>query len=238
VRIRETASGRKAVDTHPAGKYIFVQYLLLAVSRWPHPMVAAYQLIWTVYGSWLPNDPRGSSSHTIRSDVIAALGELHQGRKKVQPASADLRRFCETARSVLKHELRILSPSEIDLIAESFSQAIQLHRYTCYACAIMPDHVHILIRKHRDIAENMIRNLQDASALRLVASGCRRADHPVWGGPGWKEFLETQDDIRRTVRYIEGNPAKAHRPPQTWPFVRAYGWMPGAGPFGRPILRR
>ena len=26
--------------------------------------------------------------------------------------------------------------------------------YTCYGCAIMPDHVHLLIRKHRDQAES------------------------------------------------------------------------------------
>ncbi len=45
-------------------------------------MVAGYRLIWTAYGWWLPNDPRGSSSHTIRSAEIAELGELHYGRKR------------------------------------------------------------------------------------------------------------------------------------------------------------
>ena len=34
-------------------------------------MVIAYHLLWTVYGFWLPNDPRGSTSHAIASDVIA-----------------------------------------------------------------------------------------------------------------------------------------------------------------------
>jgi hypothetical protein len=51
----------------------------------PRPIVIAYHLIWTGYGWWLPNDPRGSMSHRIASDVIAELGELHYGRKKVQP---------------------------------------------------------------------------------------------------------------------------------------------------------
>jgi hypothetical protein len=50
-----------------------------------NPLVIAYHLMWTAYGWWLPNDPRGSSSHTIRNDVIAELGELHLGRKQVQP---------------------------------------------------------------------------------------------------------------------------------------------------------
>ena len=53
-----------------------------------HPLVIAYHLIWTAYGYWLPNDPRGSGSRTIRNDIIAELGELHHGRKRVQPAGA------------------------------------------------------------------------------------------------------------------------------------------------------
>ena len=32
-----------------------------------NPLVIAYHLIWTAYGWWLPNDPRGSGSVTIAS---------------------------------------------------------------------------------------------------------------------------------------------------------------------------
>jgi hypothetical protein len=38
------------------------------------PIVIAHHLIWTNYGWWLPNDPRGSLSRTIASDLIAELG--------------------------------------------------------------------------------------------------------------------------------------------------------------------
>jgi hypothetical protein len=48
-------------------------------------MVIAHHLIWTLYGWWLPNDPRGSTSRAIRNDVLRDLGELHFGRKRVQP---------------------------------------------------------------------------------------------------------------------------------------------------------
>ena len=54
-------------------------------------MVIAYHLIWTAYGWWLPNDPRGSMSELIASDIIAELGELHYGRKRVQPLPRDSR---------------------------------------------------------------------------------------------------------------------------------------------------
>jgi REP element-mobilizing transposase RayT len=201
-------------------------------------VVAAYHLIWTAYGWWLPNDPRGSSSHEIRSDIIGTLGELHHGRKKVQPASADIRRFYENARQVLKHQLCTFTEADIAAIANSFANTIGEHRYTCYACAIMTDHIHMLIRKHRHQAEEMIQNLQEVSRLDLIKAGNFPGEHSVWGGPGWKVFLDSQNDIKRTVNYIEDNPRKANRPVQSWSFVKVNdGWMPGAGPFGRPMRK-
>src|SRR5262245_43920316 len=80
-------------------------------------MVAAYHLIWTLYGWWLPNDPRGSSSDTIRQDLIAELGELHRGRKKLQPSGRVLREFYDEAKLVLKHELRTLTEEEVQIVA-------------------------------------------------------------------------------------------------------------------------
>src|SRR5207248_10769251 len=68
-------------------------------------MVLGYHLVATAFGWWLPNDLRGSMSRTIYCDVIRELGDLHYGRKKVQPASRDIRAFYERARDVLKHEL-------------------------------------------------------------------------------------------------------------------------------------
>ena len=191
-------------------------------------MVAAYHLVWTAYGCWLPNDPRGSSSHVIFSDVLAELGELHHGRKKIQPSSRVIREFYEEAESLLRHELRVFTDPEIALLGIAFGEVVKSRRYTCYACAIMPDHVHLVIRKHRDQAEEMIEHFQAISRLAILDAHFRESTHPVWGGPGWKVFLDSRHEIERTVRYVERNPEKARRPPQTWNFVKLYdGWLPG-----------
>lgn len=188
-------------------------------------MVIGYHLVFTAYGWWLPNDPRGSSSHEIRNDIIVKLGDLHHGRKRIQPNSAEIRAFYERARNVLKHELRTFDERERALIACSFARTIRLRGYTCYACAIMPDHMHILIRKHCDKAEQMIAHLQQDSRAELIAAGTYPPNHPVWGGPGWKVFLETADDIERTIRYIERNPLTYNMPTQQHDFVDVYdGW--------------
>jgi REP element-mobilizing transposase RayT len=191
-------------------------------------MIVGYHLVWTAYGWWLPNDPRGSSSHEIRCAEIFGLGELHHGRKKVQPAASDVRKFYEAAQQILKHALLKFSDQDIQLLGDEFTEIVRRCGYTCYACAIMPDHVHLLIRKHRDKAEQMIEHFQDASREALIAHGRRSAEHPVWGGPGWKVYLESRDDIQRVVKYIDDNPVKARRPRQDWGFVTPYdGWLPG-----------
>ena len=206
----------------------------------PKPIVIAHHLIWTAYGWWLPNDPRGSMSHTIASDVIAELGELHYGRGKVQPAASVLREFQQRAEEVLKFPLLKFGPEEVQAIGAAFAETISTCRYTCYACAIMPDHVHMLIRKHKHQAEEMVENLQELSRLRLRTSGLRTLDHPVWGGPGWKVFLASPAAVRRTIHYIEENPLKWKSPRQRFSFVREYdGWPlhPGHSP-NSPYTKR
>ena len=84
----------------------------------------------------------------------------------------------------------------------------------------------------------MIDALQAASRDAIHELRRHELDHPIRGGPGWKVFLETAEDMRRIVRYVEQNPTKIGRPRQAWEFVRAYdGWLPGQvrlGPRAKP----
>lgn len=190
------------------------------------PLVIAYHLVWTAYGWWLANDPRGSSSHTIRCEVLRELGDLHHGRKRVQPCSAEIRRFYEVAGAWLKHDLLTFDEAARAEVAAAFAEVIARERYTCYACAVMPDHVHLVIRKHKHLAEEMIANLQECSRSRLRDRGRWSEGHPVWGGPGWKVFLDHPDEVRRTIGYVEQNPLKARMPAQRWAFVARYDNWP------------
>lgn len=92
-----------------------------------------------------------------------------------------------------------------------------------------PDHVHMLIRRHRDTAETMIEHFQNASRAALCEVGKREAPHPVWtAGPGWKTFINTQYQFVNEIEYIRRNPLKNRWPEQRWAFVQPYnGWMPG-----------
>ena len=189
-------------------------------------MVLAYHLIWMAYGWWLPNDPRGSMSTYIASDVLAELGALHHGRKKVQPLSPEIRAFYDRAARLLKFPLLQFGARELDAIGREFGKCIRNNGYTCYACAVLRDHVHLIIRKHKHLAETMIENFQVASREAVVAVGERKLDHPVWGGHGWKVYLDSTDDIWRTIPYVEENPLKLKMPKQIWEFVTPYDNWP------------
>jgi REP element-mobilizing transposase RayT len=204
------------------------------------PMVIGYHLIWTAYGCWLPNDPRGSTSHTVACDIIAELGPLHYGRKEVQPGRRTVEAFYDRAREVLKFPVQLLTTDEIDIVGHAIGEAIAEYRYTCYACAVLPDHVHMVIRKHRHKAEEMVNFMQESTRNRLIVLGKRSLDHPVWSTGGWEGFLDSPRAVRARIGYIERNPGKHGLGRQVWAFVKEYDdwpFHPGHSP-NSPYERR
>src|SRR5690606_12939270 len=94
------------------------------------PMVIAYHLIWTGYGWWLPNDPRGSGSREIRADVLRDLGEAHYGRKRIQPPRHLVREFYAEAHKRLRFDALRFDAADRQVIAEAFADTIRMHGYT------------------------------------------------------------------------------------------------------------
>ena len=182
-------------------------------------MIIAYHLMWTLYGWWLPNDPRGSTSKQVESDVLRDLGELHFGRKKVQPARKVIKKFYDEAADMLAFPLLAFERDQFAMVGAAIGESVVESRYTCWAMAVMPDHVHILIRKHRDIGEDMIEKIQVSSRSKLINLGMREPEHPVWTDGGWKVYLDGVEDVWRTIGYIEQNPVKRRWPVQRWGWV-------------------
>ncbi len=169
----------------------------------------------------------GSMSTYIASDLIAELGELHYGRKKLPTrVTRNPRLLRRSAGCAVSSPSVRFSPEEQHAVFAAFNDVITQCHYTCYASAILPDHVHLCIRKHRDQAEDMIANLKFASKQAVQKAGqLPAANHPVWGGPGWKVYLDSVEDIDRTIRYVRQNPIKLGMAPQYFPFETPYdGW--------------
>lgn len=120
------------------------------------------------------------------------------------------------------------------LIGGAFGETIREHKYTCYACSLMPDHVHLVIRKHRDDAETMIGNLQGASRTRLRNQGLVPEEHLVWTKNGWRVFLNSPAEVWSRIRYVEKNPVKEGLAAQRWAFVVEYDNWPFHKRGGKP----
>jgi REP element-mobilizing transposase RayT len=190
-------------------------------------MIIGHHLMWSAYGYWLPNDPRGSSSHGVRVEKIGSLGPMHYGRKPVQPPSSVIREFQKLSDEVLEHRRVEITKDELLLVGEAIGEVIAARSYTCFAAAIMPDHVHLLVRRHRDHAEVMIEAFQQTTKAKLIEASLRPTNHPVWGGPGWKVFQNTPEQMAATIEYIRRNPLKIGWLEQHWDFVTSYdGWLP------------
>lgn len=190
-------------------------------------MSIAHHLIWTAYGWWIPNDPRGGASRAIGCDVIEELRELHHGRRHLEPASASLRASPARAPESPAHPLVEFTAAEAKILGEAMAEdAARLH-YTCYACAILSDHVQILIRQHRDAPEKMIHNLQEACMWVLrQEKKIRPADQPLWSGSGWTVSLDAPTEVWAAIDYINGISGKLGLPSQKWAFVKPYDNWP------------
>jgi hypothetical protein len=185
----------------------------------------ASHLIFTGYGHWLPNDPRGSQSAEIRKDELGTLGEIHFGRKRIQPPRAELRNFHRNAEPMLEHAVLWFSAAMRAAIAHAFGEVIRSKFYTCWACAILPDHLHILLRTHKHHSEEMWDHLAMAATKSLRAFATIPQNHPIWSTRAHKIYLFTRRDVLVRIPYIQGNPKKHGLPAQDWDFIEPCPWM-------------
>lgn len=110
-------------------------------------------------------------------------------------------------------------------VGEALGGVVDRVGYTVWACAVLKNHVHLCVRRHRDDAVKIWENCADetCNVLRLFADV--PDDLPVWSMRPYKVYLDTPDDVRRVIAYIEGNPEKEGLPAQRWEFVVTYdGW--------------
>jgi len=184
-----------------------------------------HHLILHGYGHWLPNDPRGSGSQEVRQDKLTSLGPVHFGRKRVQPPREALREFSKEAARKLDFAPLWFDDAKRQALGDSIEEVVGKKRYTVWAYAVLKNHVHLCVRRHRDDAKTIWAAFAKGTRAGLCLFANVPPAHPVWSERPYKVFLYTPDDVRRVVEYIEQNPIKEGLAQQCWPFVTRYdGW--------------
>lgn len=193
-------------------------------------MVRAYHFIFATYGFWLPNDPRGSGSDQVHAKHLQQFGPATkvQTRHSVARQIHDFK-IRKTAKEQLKYPPVIFNGLQARAVARGFSQVLNEYDYPIYACAILPEHVHLVIGRHSQTAERIVSHLKRSATLKLFAEEI----HPLINciGPrgnvpspwskrsGWKVYLYNDQAICNRIKYVNENPVKDGKPQQRWSFV-------------------
>jgi REP element-mobilizing transposase RayT len=190
------------------------------------PVVLAYHLIFTTYGFWLPNDPRGSWSDFVRNWELFWYGPATKVTTRRSLArrehDRDLRRV---QKSALRYDPVRFTGQQALSVATGFARAVIESGYVVFACSILPDHVHMVVQRHHNLAERMIGHFKARATQQLMQDGrhpfveYRRPDGrvpSVWARRGWKVYLDSVEDIRRAIPYVEDNPLKEGKRRQQW----------------------
>jgi REP element-mobilizing transposase RayT len=192
-----------------------------------------------MYVFWLPNDPRGSWSDFVGHWELARFGRPRRVIQKT--ALSELSRVDKARRDAalksLKYPPVVLSDGQLQSIAMGFCEAARKSGYTIWACAVLPQHTHLVVARHTYNVEQ-IATLLKGEATRQIIKDRRHplqhikenGRHPsMWGAGRWKVFLDSEIAIENAIRYVENNPVEEGKPKQYWPFVTPFrgleaGW--------------
>lgn len=195
-------------------------------------MVLGYHLIFSAYGFWLPNDPRGSWSDFVRSWELYQYGPAtrvgtHRSLADM-PHNVSLRL---AAKQTLHYPPVTFNAEQTPVIAHGMAHAAQEGNYIIHACAILPAHVHLVLARHERPIGQISAHIKGRATQALQNAGL----HPLagyqdgqgkcpspWAQKGWKVFLDSGFDLVRAIKYVEQNPPKEGKPMQRWAFVVPY----------------
>lgn len=194
-------------------------------------MVRAYHAIFSTYGFWLPNDPRGSWTDFAASWEIYKYGVPVPANTRISVAhrAHDHQRRL-AAKKALQHDPVIFTGIQARAVARGFALATNRSKYRILACAIMPDHVHLVVHRHERTIERIVGHLKGRASTALLKEDLhpfqelRLRDGTIpspWAEKCWKVLLDTDTDITRAIRYVDNNPLREGYRPQRWSFLTA-----------------
>ncbi|MBL8889166.1 MAG: transposase [Planctomycetaceae bacterium] len=202
-------------------------------------MVHGFHVIIPHYGFWLPNDPRGSWSEFVESWELARFGKTTRNlkRRTLEQLTENELIQRDEMRKALKYPPVTLTGRQALGVAVGFKTLTQKSSYTIWACAIMPEHTHLVIARHKYKVEQIVNLLKGAATTQLIheqlhplAQSSKLGQRPpqMWGRHQWIVFLEDDEQIRNAIAYVVANPMKEGKPQQVWNWVTPYrGLGPG-----------
>jgi REP element-mobilizing transposase RayT len=184
----------------------------------------AFHSIFGMYGFWLPNDPRGSGSDYIAAWELFRYGRATKTDSRRSVAGRPYQpKWQAAARSALRWPAVELTGRQALAVVQGFDTACGEAGYRIHACAILPDHVHLVIGSHGRGIRQLVGHLKARGTRQLKQSGLWiEGERPVWGAHGWNVYLDGESDVRRAIAYVQQNPIKEGKRAQRWSLVAPF----------------
>ena len=133
-------------------------------------MVHGYHIILPHYGFWLPNDPRGSWSLFVARWEIARFGKTtrHLEQRTLAQLSEEEMAQRVAARKAPLYPPIALTGQQALSVANGFKQQAAKSSYSIWACAILPEHTHLVVARHLYKAEQIANLLKGAATRQLI----------------------------------------------------------------------
>ncbi len=185
-------------------------------------MAIAYHVTFGAYGFWLPNDPRGSWSDYVFAPRLLRFGpatKVHTQRSVARVEHDHRQRT--SAKRELKYPAVVFNDLQIQAICRGFGKAIEETGLRVFACAAMPDHVHLVYALHERENGSLVGQLKSRATKRLNSESLHPLDGVAtpWAEGHWEVYLDSEDEVHEAIEYVNQNPIRAGKPTQDWPFV-------------------
>jgi REP element-mobilizing transposase RayT len=195
-------------------------------------MVIASHAVFAAYGFWLPNDGRGSWSTEVWAPHLRRFGPATKTSERQSLARRPHDRASRLeAKENLKYPAVQFTGAQARVIALAFAEILRVLDLPAYACAVMPDHSHLVLPRHSETIEQVVGFLKRAASRKLREAGIHPMQdypdddgslHTPWVIGGWNRFLHDDAEIAGAIDYVEKNPTKAGLPRQHWQFISPY----------------
>jgi len=181
-------------------------------------MILGFHSIFSAYGFWLPNEPRGSWSTFVASWELAKFGPATKVSTcqsvASRPFDHGLKRQMQEA---LKHPPVHLTEDHAQIIAQSLAET----PYTIHACAILPEHIHLVLA-HTDRKIRRAIGHVKSEATKALREQDYFGEQTPWADLGWNVYLNSREAMLRAIEYVENNPMREGKPQQNWDSVTLY----------------
>jgi REP element-mobilizing transposase RayT len=201
-------------------------------------MIVGYHVIFGAYGFWLPNDPRGSWSNFVGSWELFRYGPATKTNERrsvaYQPHDQALRL---AAKKALKRPAVEFNGQQARAVGMGFASYVQGSRLPVWACAILPDHVHLLVylpeegmlhrfnklwrgRSGRKIAKLLDPKADEQALQTMAAHANGKAHYAVWKEQVRALAIWNQKKLHAMIDYIHHNPVRRKLVQSTvdWPY--------------------